>query len=93
VGTFANPQGELLTAGQIFRFDLDTTPGTNQRVMLPHPEIIEASQIGHVLLIDDGKMKLEVVGTGPGFLDCTVVVPGTIKDKKVRAPCVLRASH
>lgn len=52
--------------------------------MLPHPEIIEASEIGHVLLIDDGKMKLVVSGKGPGYLDCEVVVAGTIKDRKVR---------
>ncbi|KAL7533280.1 hypothetical protein ACHAWF_004440 [Thalassiosira exigua] len=81
-GTFANPQGELLQAGQIFRFDLDETPGTNERVLLPHPEIIEASEVGHVLLIDDGKVKLEIVGKGPGYLDCLVVVPGMIKDRK-----------
>jgi pyruvate kinase len=49
---------------------------------LPHPEIIEASEVGHVLLIDDGKMKLVVVGKGPGYLDCEVVVAGTIKDRK-----------
>ena len=83
VGTFANPQGEMLLPGQTFRLDLDETPGTNQRVRLPHPEIIEASEVGHVLLIDDGKMKLEVIGKGPGYLDCTVVIPGMIKDKKV----------
>lgn len=83
VGTFANPDGEMLQAGQIFRFDLEEIPGTNQRVRLPHPEIIEASQIGHVLLIDDGKVKLQVVKTGPGYLDCEVLVPGKIKDKKV----------
>lgn len=83
VGTFANPEGEMLQAGQIFRFDLEEVPGTNQRVRLPHPEIIEASQIGHVLLIDDGKVKLQVVKTGPGYLDCEVLVPGKIKDKKV----------
>lgn len=82
VGTFANPDGEMLQAGQIFRFDLEEIPGTNQRVRLPHPEIIEASQIGHVLLIDDGKVKLQVVKTGPGYLDCEVLVPGKIKDKK-----------
>jgi len=82
VGTFANPEGEMLQAGQIFRFDLDQTPGTNDRVLLPHPEIIEASQVGHELLIDDGKVKVEVVGTGPGYLDCKVIVPGRIKDKK-----------
>jgi len=83
VGTFANPDGEILQQGQIFRFDLEEAPGTNQRVRLPHPEIIEASEVGHVLLIDDGKVKLQVVGTGPGYLDCEVVVAGKIKDKKV----------
>ena len=85
VGQFADPDGEVLQAGQTFRLDLDDTPGTNERVMLPHPEIIEASEVGHELLIDDGKMKLEVIGTGPGYLDCKVVVAGRIKDRKVRA--------
>ena len=83
VGTFANPDGEMLQKGQTFRFDLDETPGTNQRVLLPHPEIIEASEVGHDLLIDDGKVKVTVIATGPGYLDCEVVVPGKIKDKKV----------
>ena len=84
VGTFGNPDGELLKKGQIFRFDLLDLPGTADRVRLPHPEIIEASEVGHVLLIDDGKVKLQVVETGPGYLDSVVVVPGKIKDKKVR---------
>jgi hypothetical protein len=84
VGTFGNPDGEYLVRGQAFRFDLSDVPGTSERVRLPHPEIIEASEVGHVLLVDDGKVKLEVVGTGPGYLDCVVVVPGKIKDKKVR---------
>jgi len=83
VGQFANPAGEVLTKDQTFRLDLDaTTLGTQHRVLLPHPEIIAASDIGHVLLIDDGKMKLRVTGKGPGYLDCTVEVPGLIKDKK-----------
>ncbi|KAL3788327.1 hypothetical protein ACHAWO_008556 [Cyclotella atomus] len=81
-GVFAISAGEYLEEGQSFRFDLDDAPGTNRRVKLPHPEIIEASEIGHVLLIDDGKMKLVVTGKGPGYLDCEVVVAGTIKDRK-----------
>lgn len=83
VGKFANPEGEMLVKGQIFRFDLDEyNLGTNERVLLPHPEIIEASEVGHELLIDDGKVKVRVIGTGPGYLDTEVVVPGRIKDKK-----------
>lgn len=81
-GTFANSAGEILQAGQIFRFDSDETPGNAQRVFLPHPEILEASEIGHDLLIDDGKVKVVVVGKGPGYLDCEVVVGGMIKDRK-----------
>lgn len=72
VGKFANPDGEMLQTGQAFRFDLIDAPGNNQRVMLPHPEIIEASEVGHVLLVDDGKVKLQVTGTGPGYINCVV---------------------
>jgi hypothetical protein len=84
VGTFGNPDGESLTVGQSFTLDLDPSPGTASRVLLPHPEIIEASEVGHVLLIDDGKVKLVVTATGPGYLECRVEVGGKIKDKKVR---------
>lgn len=61
VGTFANPAGEMLRAGQTFRFDLNEVPGTDQRVLLPHPEIIEASEVGHVLLVDDGKVTCKEI--------------------------------
>jgi len=51
--------------------------------MLPHPEIISASEIGHYLLIDDGKVKLKVTGKGQGYLDCIVEVAGKISNRKV----------
>jgi len=50
--------------------------------MLPHPEIIEASEVGHVLLVDDGKVKLTVIGKGEGYLDCRVDVEGKISNRK-----------
>jgi pyruvate kinase len=71
-----------LEKGQIFRLDLDEAQGDNTRVMLPHPEIIEASLIDHVLLVDDGKVKLTVVGKGDKYLDCRVDVPGKISNRK-----------
>mmetsp|Transcript_22022 Transcript_22022/g.33353 ORF Transcript_22022/g.33353 Transcript_22022/m.33353 type:complete len:586 (+) Transcript_22022:180-1937(+) len=82
VGEFSNPNGEVLEKGQIFRLDLDEAQGDNTRVMLPHPEIIEASLIDHVLLVDDGKVKLTVVGKGDKYLDCRVDVPGKISNRK-----------
>lgn len=82
VGEFSSPAGEKLEPGQTFRFDLDEARGDSKRVQLPHPEIIEASEVGHVLLLDDGKLRMTVTGKGEGYLDCNVDVSGTIKDRK-----------
>jgi pyruvate kinase len=72
----------VLQTGQTFRLDLDDAKGDNTRVKLPHPEIIGAAEVGHNLLVDDGKVKLTVTGKGPGFLECRVDVGGKIKDRK-----------
>ncbi len=82
VGEFSDPNGVMLEKGQTFRFDLDEARGDNTRVMLPHPEIIAASEVGHVLLIDDGKVKVTVTGKGEGYLDCNVDVKGKISNRK-----------
>ena len=62
--------------------DSDPAKGDKNRVQLPHPEIIKASEVGHNLLVDDGKVKLTVSAKGPDFLDCIVEVPGKVKDRK-----------
>ncbi|GMI41684.1 hypothetical protein TrCOL_g12803 [Triparma columacea] len=82
VGEFSDPKGVYLEKDQRFVLDLNDAKGDNHRVKLPHPEIIAASEVGHILLIDDGKMKLTVVEKGDGWLGCNVDVPGQIKDRK-----------
>lgn len=82
MGEFSNKDGESLEQGQTFRLDLDSAKGDKNRVQLPHPEIIEASEVGHALLVDDGKVKLIVAAKGKDYLECRVEVPGRIKDRK-----------
>lgn len=82
VGEFSKPEGEFLELGQSFRLDLDNAKGDNKRVQLPHPEIIKASELGHALLVDDGKVKLVVTAKGDDYLECRVDVAGMIKDRK-----------
>jgi pyruvate kinase len=50
--------------------------------MLPHPEIIAASEVGHTLMVDDGKVRLTVTSKGDNYLDCLVEVPGKISNRK-----------
>ena len=52
---FSDPKGVYLNKDQRFVLDLNDAKGDKTRVKLPHPEIIAASQIGHVLLIGENK--------------------------------------
>lgn len=81
VGEFRSGS-EILENGQTFRFDLDSATGDKNRVQLPHPEIIEASQVGHKLLLDDGKLRMTVIAKGDSWLDCHVDIGGKISDRK-----------
>ncbi len=90
VGVFASDSGEELVEGASFRMDLDPTPGTQTRVNLPHPEIFEALEPGSSLLVNDGKIRLRVDTCGKDFADCTVIVGGTISNRKgVNVPDVV----
>ncbi len=71
-----------LEEGARFRLDLDPQPGDRNRVELPHPEIFAALRPGAQLLIDDGKVRLEVVANGLDYAECRVVVGGVVSDRK-----------
>lgn len=89
VGAFANGSEEL-EEGQKFRLDLDPAEGDASRVNLPHKEIFDALEPGSSLLVNDGKIRLEVKDCGPDFADCVVTVGGTISDRKgVNVPDVV----
>ena len=89
VGVFANPSEDLVS-GAKFRMDLDATPGTIDRVNLPHPEIFAALEPGASLLVNDGKIRLKVDTCGKDFANCTVIVGGTISNRKgVNVPDVV----
>ncbi len=81
VGRFGGGRVHLQT-GQEFRLDLNPTPGNSRRVELPHPEIIEAAQIGAMLLLDDGKLRLRVTHKRDDHLETEIVVGGPLSDRK-----------
>ncbi|MBE7620780.1 pyruvate kinase [Komagataeibacter sp. FXV2] len=89
VGTFA--EGSVtLRPGAMFSLDLDARPGDETRVHLPHPEIIEAAATGSSLLLDDGRLRLEVCEKGADHLLTQVMVGGPLSDRKgVNVPDVV----
>ena len=90
VGKFASDDGHDLEVGQSFRLDLDPTEGDTTRVQLPHTEIFQALEPGASLLVNDGKIRLEVKDCGDDYANCTVTVGGAISNRKgVNVPDVL----
>src|SRR5262249_40627177 len=81
LGTFADGRIKL-AAGARFHLDLDRQAGDESRAPLPHPEIFEALRPGTALLLDDGKVRLEVETCGADFADTRCLVGGTLSDRK-----------
>lgn len=81
VGRFAAGAVQL-QRGQTFTLDLSDAPGDERRVNLPHPEIIHALEPGMSLLLDDGKIRLEVVNCHNDAIETRVAVGGELSDRK-----------
>ncbi|MCQ2002784.1 pyruvate kinase [Rhizobium sp. NRK18] len=81
VGKFADTKVEL-KIGQTFTLDNKDVPGDENRVFLPHPEILESVKPGQRLLIDDGKLHLRAEKCDGTSIVCTVISGTTISDRK-----------
>jgi pyruvate kinase len=81
LGKFADG-AVMVEKGQRFTLDADPTPGDKTRVHLPHPEILEALEPGHQLLLDDGKVRLVALSSTPTATVTEVVVGGRLSDRK-----------
>ena len=68
--------------GARIRLDLDPTPGSRDRVPLPHPEIFAALSPGVHLLVDDGKVRLEIEQAEAESATARVLTGGRISERK-----------
>ena len=72
----------VLKNGQRFTLDSNPEPGDQTRVHLPHPEILVPLEVGHTIIIDDGKLRLRVVEETATEAVTVVEVGGKISNKK-----------
>ena len=102
VGILMDIQGPKLRLGKFeagtavlvkrdqFRLDLDTEPGNQERAPLPHPEIFKSLQVGSDLMIDDGRVRLQVTECGDDFALTEVIVGGEVSNHKgVNVPGII----
>lgn len=78
---FANEKIEL-KVGEEFVLDLNDIPGDENRVHLPHPEVFNAVEIGHRLLLDDGKVRLQCISNDDKRIVTTIEAGVALASRK-----------
>ena len=81
VGAFADGSVDL-EEGATFQLDQSDEAGSVERIYLPHPEIFSAIEPGHIMLLDDGKIRLEVKQASAEKIVAEVIYGGTLSDRK-----------
>ncbi len=82
VGTFADGPIELKYGEEVI-LEVSKEPGKKGLIRLPHPEILEALQVGDELKLDDGTMALTLIAKESNQrATARVDIPGTLSDKK-----------
>src|SRR3954453_11297342 len=72
----------VLEKGKRFIFDRDDKAGDSNRVQLPRAELFESVRPGTNILIDDGKVRLNVLEAGGRQIVSEVKVGGIVSDNK-----------
>lgn len=81
--------GTRLRRDARFILTTDPTPGNEERVELPIPELVRAVRPGDRLLLDDGLLELVVISKTATELETRVVIGGQLSSKKgISAPGV-----
>jgi len=81
IGTFAEKEAKI-AAGDTFIFDTDPAPGDTRRVYLPHPEIFASARVGDNLLLNDGRLRVEITRAEPNRLETRVIFGGVLSNRK-----------
>ena len=72
-----------LIKGNKFCLDMQSELGNNERVNFPHSELYEYLTPNSILLIDDGKIKLQIIEQKKDCLVAEVLNGGKISNNKV----------
>ena len=81
IGTFKDKE-VVIKAGDKFTFDTDAAPGDGKRVHLPHPEIFASVKVGDFLLLNDGRLRVEITSVSPSRLETVIIFGGTLSNRK-----------
>ncbi len=72
----------VLEAGKKIRIVKETVEGDEERFSVNHPKALDSLKIGDVILLENAKMKLEVISTEEDGVTCVIINGGVLGNKK-----------
>ncbi len=82
LGRFADDEKHYLAEGDSFRITVDDVLGTKERCSTTYQGLLGDVSVGDSILIDDGRVGLQVSEIDGTDVVCEVVVPGTVSNNK-----------
>ena len=80
-GMLENDSIELIN-GNTIRMVKEEVLGSNERFSVNHPEAIDSLSVGDSILLENAKMRLEVISKEDDGVTCKVVAGGTLGNRK-----------
>lgn len=80
-GIFENDSVELIP-GQTIRIVKENVIGNKERFSVNHPEAIDSLNVGNIILLENAKMRLEVISKESDGVTCKIVFGGTLGNRK-----------
>lgn len=71
-----------LTEGKTIRVVKETVLGNENRISVNHPQAIAGLNVGDVILLENGLMKLSVISCEEDGVTCEIIVGGVLGNKK-----------
>src|SRR5574344_988129 len=71
-----------LTPGKTIRIVKEDVLGNEERFTVNHPQAIDNLQVGNVILLENAKMKLEVISKEEDGITCKIVAGGQLGNRK-----------
>ena len=73
IGNFQTEEKYTIHPGQTFTFDSNPAPGNSGRVYLPHPDVLDSLKVGDRILLNDGKIEMQVTSVMSGAVQTKVI--------------------
>ena len=71
-----------LVEGKTVRLVKDCVLGNQERFSVNHPEAVESLNVGNIVLLENAKMKLEVISKENDGVTCKIISGGVLGNKK-----------